>query len=138
MTPAPAAQSGGVVLCSCGGDGRGPLWLGEVERGLAPLGLAWARACGRRETIGRVEQGGLAAALLIPGLPDLEGLSLLRTIREIDGRLPCWLVTPWVTRGALQAAFSLRAVGVLPDPVDPQALTLSMWKVLAGGGGPCN
>ena len=108
----------------------GSRWLGEVEEGLRPSGLVVCRAHSGPDTIRRVEQGGLGAAVLIADRTQIDGLSILRVIRSIDAELPCWLVTPEATRQLLEAALSLQVTSVLTQPVEVNRLTLALKKVL--------
>lgn len=110
-----------------GGETR---WLNEVDTGLRPTGLRVCRVHTRAETICRVEHGGLAGAVVIADGRQIEGLSLLRTIRSIDRDLPCWLVTDDTRRATLEAALALRVMSVFTHPVRVQDLTLALTKLL--------
>ena len=77
------------------------------------------------DTILRVEQGGLGAAVICADHARIDGLSVLRIIRSIDMELPCWLVTKDTTRQTLQTALSLRVTSVVTHPDRVSALTLA-------------
>ena len=114
------------VLVSHGLRAEGRRWLREVDDLFRPSGFVVCRAHSGPETIRRVEEGGLAGAVLIEDRPLIDGLSLLRIIRSIDLRLPCWLVTEHATRRTLEAALSLRVVSVMTPPVDVGEFTRAM------------
>ncbi len=105
-------------------------WLNDVDTGLRPTGLRVCRVHTRAETICRVEHGGLAGAVVIADGRQIEGLSLLRTIRSIDRDLPCWLVTDDARRATLEAALALRVMSVFTHPVRVEDLTLALTKLL--------
>ena len=107
-----------------------PRWLGEVEDGLRPSGFVVCRTHSGPDTIRRVEQGGLGAAVLIADGAQIDGLSILRIIRSIDAELPCWLVTTDTTRQLLEAALSLHVTSVMTQPVEVNRLTLALKRVL--------
>ncbi len=106
------------VLVSHGGDGGGPEWLNRLDGLFGPSGLSVCRAMAGPATIQRVEQGGLAGAIVIEDEPRTDALTLLRIIRSIDVVLPCWLVTRQATRRTLEAALALSVAGVMTPPVD--------------------
>lgn len=118
------------VLISHRLQGGGLRWLNEVDTGLRPTGLRVCRVHTRAETICRVEHGGLAGAVVIADGRQIEGLSLLRTIRSIDRDLPCWLVTDDTRRATLEAALALRVMSVFTHPVRVEDLTLALTRLL--------
>jgi CheY-like chemotaxis protein len=105
-------------------------WMCGVDELLKPSGVVVCRTHTGPDTIQRVEQGGLAAAVVCADHAQIDGLSLLRIIRSIDVELPCWLVTKTATRPTLQAALSLRVISVITHPDKVDTLTLALRKVL--------
>ena len=119
------------VLLSHALPSEGPRWLRDVGDELRPSGFVFCRAHSGPETIRRVEQGRLAAAILVEDRRQIDGLSLLRIIRSIDMELPCWLVTEYTTRQMLQAALSLSVTGVVTHPIDVAALAQALRRLLS-------
>ena len=130
IVPGLAKTSRREVLLACGLPKSAHRWLCDVDGALEPSGLVVCRAFTRADAVRRVERGGLAAALLIGDRRRIDGLSLLRIIRSIDWKLPCWLVTDDTTRPALEAALSLSATGVMSQPVEVDELVMTLRKVL--------
>ena len=120
------------VLLALGRQVGKPGWCNDIDVAFRPCGfvVCWAHSC--VETVERVEQGGLAAAVLVGDDRQIDGLSLLRIIRSIDAVLPCWLVTRDTTRHTLQEAFALKATGVITHPVGADELGLTLRRRLAG------
>ncbi len=110
-----------------------PRWYDRIHTVLQPCGLQLCRAHTRWEAIDRVERGGLAAAVLVADDRQIDGLSLLRTIRMIDAGLPCWLVTEDSTRRTLEAAFALKVMSVITHPSGASELGLALRRLMAGG-----
>lgn len=117
-------------------DLEGPGWHDHVDSRLRGAGLWLHRFSSSRGAIERVELGGLAGAVLFAGAGDAEGLTLLRIIRSIDQRLPCWVVTPASSRRVWQAAFDLRVTGVMTRPVEPAEFSFTLTRALGGVGSP--
>lgn len=110
--------------------GRDLDWVCGVDRTLTTRGCRVWRAHSGEETIRRVEQGRLSAAVLTAHRQSIDVLSLLRIIRSIDVDLPCWLVMEDANRWALETALSLRATGVIGYPVDGPELSLALARVI--------
>ncbi|MFQ5414685.1 MAG: hypothetical protein ACE5E6_09535 [Phycisphaerae bacterium] len=106
-------------------------WLSDMAGRLRAFDLVVTPARSSRETIERVESGGLAGAVLVGDPVEIDGLSLLRVVRSIDAELPCWLVAAYAGRHTIQTALALRATGVLAQPVDVSALSMALLSVLA-------
>ena len=119
------------VLLSHAPPSEGPRWLRDFDDELRPAGFVFCRAHSGPDTIRRVEQGRLAAAVLVEDRQQIDGLSLLRIIRSIDLKLPCWLVTEDATRQMLQAALSLSVAGVMTHPIDVAVLAQALRKLLS-------
>lgn len=110
---------------------EGPRWLRDVGDELRPSGFVFCRAHSGPDTIRRIEQGRLAAAILVEDRLQIDGLSLLRIIRSIDMKLPCWLVTEHATRRTLETALSLSVTGVMTQPIDVATLVQALRKLLS-------
>jgi len=105
-------------------------WSVALAAGLGSAGLAICRTYSRPETLGRVEQGGLAGAIVVSDREPQEGLSLLRGIRSISGDLPCWFVAREATRRTLESALTLQVSSVLIQPVNVSAFTWTLLRTL--------
>ena len=119
------------VLMSFPGDRAVPSWSSALADRLKPAGFGVVRAFGDHDAISRVEEGGLAAAVLTDQHQGT-ALSLVRIIRSINDRLPCYMVTDSASPQVLQAAFSLRVTSVHTQPIDGSALALSLIRALVG------
>lgn len=115
---------------SCGQQQDVAHWVCGVDDLLRPAGVVVCRAHTGPDTIRRIEQGGLGAAVVCADHARIDGLSLLRIIRSIDMDLPCWLVTKDTTRQTFETALSLRVTSVVTHPDRVSALTLALRKVL--------
>ncbi len=129
-------QTSSDVLVSFWRTGDEPHWLRAVGQALSPVGLCVLRAQFGEETIRRVEGGGLAAAVVVADQTRSDGISLLRIIRSIDLKLPCWLVVPRTTRQVLEAALALQVTSVMTHPVEVDELALGLTRVLGRGADP--
>ena len=118
------------VLLSHSQDGIGSSWVGGLDAALRPCGLTLFRANTRAAALATVEEGGLAAAILIDDRPRVDGITLLRLIRSIDIVLPCWLLTAKATRRTLEAALNLSVCGVMETPTDVIEFTRTLAKYL--------
>jgi len=108
----------------------GPPWIGEAGTALGSGEWRVHRTHTGRETIARVEQGGLAAAVLVADQCDIDGMSLVQIIRSIDEQLPCWLVTESPTRQVLQQALTLRVTSVISHPTEFDGLVIALQRLL--------
>ncbi len=105
-------------------------WYADIDEAFAPAGLLACRVHNGVEVVRRVEQGGLAGAVLVSDERCIDGLSLLRIIRSIDAVLPCWLVAEGPSRWTLQEALALRVASVIAPTVGADELTLALRKRL--------
>ncbi len=112
-----------------------PQWFGALEAVLNPGSLDVCPAYSAPDTIRRVEQGGLAAALLVADDESIDPLSLLRIIRSIDAVLPCCLVTTEATKAMLQSAFLLNAMSVVTHAASVDEMTLVLHRLITPGSG---
>ncbi len=105
-------------------------WLVEAGAAIKPEGWVLHRTHTGAETIARVEEGGLSAAVLIADQSQIDGMSLLRIIRSIDLHLPCWLVAESPTRQMLEQALTLRATSVISQPAEMDGLVITLERLL--------
>lgn len=108
----------------------GPPWIGEAGLALGSRGWRVHRTHTGTETIARVEEGGLAAAVLIADRCDIDGMSLVQIIRSIDTQLPCWLVTDAPTRQVLQQALTLKVTSVISRATELDNLVVALQHLL--------
>ena len=73
-------------------------------------------ACTGAEAILKARQQHFGAVLLDIGLPDLDGLSVLSLLKEIDPKLPVIILSADKTEEKLASAFSKGAFAYLPKP----------------------
>ncbi len=118
------------VLASLRRPGVSPEWVADLDRVIAPAGLEVRRASFGSSTLERIRAGGLVAAIIVADEGPTDALSQLRTIRSIDGALPCWLVTDRAPRQVLQIALSLSVSSIIPQPVDVAGLSRSLLRAL--------
>lgn len=123
------------ILFAFGEQAIGPHWLGDMDAVLSPSGLVVCPARSAPETIRRVEEGGLSAAVVMEDQRAIDGLSLLRIIRSIDRLLPCWLLTEDVRRTTLEAALALHVTSVLTSSIGPSELAAALCRSLRGSDG---
>lgn len=107
-----------------------PAWMGPVAAHWPRNTVRWCRAGSESDVARRVERGGLSGVLVVDDRTAGEGLSVLRIIRAIDGGLPCWLITPLVSRPVVESAWALRVVSILMPPVKVSELTHGLNKTL--------
>ena len=103
------------VLAGPSGQGR---WADALSRIFEPQGIVVRRAPTRPETVSIVEHEPVAVAGLGVEQPRMDGLSVLRIIRNLDAALPCVLVSRQASRPLMEQALGLGAYSVLADPVD--------------------
>jgi DNA-binding response OmpR family regulator len=87
-----------------------------VTRALATLGLECEWVQTGEEALARIGQGGIDLQILDLGLPDMDGLDVLRQLRGNGSNLPVVVVT---ARSDLQdraTAFDLGVTGYLRKP----------------------
>ena len=107
-----------------------PRRRGELDRLLAPRGVALHRAGSPRETIERIEAGGVDLAVLWTDAAGLYGLRTLEIIRSLTADLPCLLVTPDTSDLTLRRALQLQAYSVIRQPVDSRMLAELLVRIL--------
>jgi CheY-like chemotaxis protein len=123
------------ILLAFGEQAIGPRWLGGIDAAFEPNGLIACPTHTGMETIRRVEEGGLSAAVVVEDQRTIDGLTLLRIIRSIDRALPCWLLTEDTRRSTLETALSLQVTSVLTASIRPSELADTLWRRLQFGRG---
>ena len=123
------------ILFAYGEQESGPTWLHDADAALLPLGYVLCKARTGPETIRRIEEGGLAAAVVVEDQRAIDALSLLRIIRSIDNDLPCWLLTHDTRRQTLESALALRVMSVFSREIEVAELVDAMSRRLPGIGG---
>jgi len=73
-----------------------------------------------------------AAVILDLGLPSMDGLQVLKRIREIDGDAKVLVVTGYPSVAASEAAHALGARDFLAKPFDPEALLTKVQAIVPG------
>lgn len=105
-------------MLAYGEEGGAPSWLHQADEAIQPLGYVLYKTRTGLETIRRIEEGGLAAAVVVEDQRAIEGLSLLRIIRSIDRDLPCWLLTHDTSRQTLESALALHVMSVFSREIE--------------------
>src|SRR5262245_4348605 len=121
------------ILLAFGEQGIGPRWLGGIDAAFEPNGMIVCSAHSGPETIRRIEEGGLSAAVVIEDQRAIDGLSLLRIIRSIDRVLPCWLLTEDTRRTTLETALALQVTSILTSTIGPSELAATLCHRLQSG-----
>ncbi|MCH7812602.1 MAG: response regulator [Planctomycetes bacterium] len=103
-------------------------WIRGLTTYFEPYSIRVRQVYTGPDTISLIEAGQVDAAVLSIDMPKLDGLGILRTIRSIDDRLPCVMVTADASSRTLRRALDLGAYSVVTCPVDLQAIT----RVMAG------
>lgn len=132
MTLSPSRTPQKRILFAFGEHAVGPRWLCDMDARLGRSGLVVCPAHSGQETIRRVEEGGLSAAVLFEDQRVIDGLSLVRIIRSIDQMLPCWLLTCDTRRTTLETALALHVTSVLTSSIGPGELAAALCRRLLG------
>lgn len=135
MTHSPALIPTRRILFAFGEHAIGPRWLGDMDARLVRSGMVLCPAHSGQETIRRVEEGGLCAAVVFEDQRAIDGLSLVRIIRSIDQVLPCWLLTGDTRRTTLETALALHVTSVLTSSIGPGELAATLCRRLLGSDG---
>jgi len=118
------------ILFAFGEQVVGPRWMGDIDAAFGPTGLVVCPAHSGPETIRRIEEGGLSAAVIVEDQRSIDGLSLLRIIRSIDRVLPCWLLTGDTRRNTLETALALQVTSILTSSIGPGELAATLSRSL--------
>lgn len=109
-------------------------WVDDLGRAIRDDGVVLSLTDSESDTIGRVEDGGLAGAIVVVNQGGMDGLAIMRAIRAIDVDLPCWLVARTVSRSILQTALRLRVASVFTFPVEVNNFCLALQRTFVGSG----
>ena len=119
-------SKGSHVLISHTDRPGGTDWIGGLTTYFEHYSIGVRQVYTGPDTISLIEAGQVDAAVLSIDMPKLDGLGILRTIRSIDDRLPCVMVTADASSRTLRRALDLGAYSVVTRPVDLQAITRVM------------
>ena len=109
-----------ITVCIADNDEDYRRWL-ERELGSAGDIRIAASVSDGRQALAAVEQHRPQVLLLDPMLPGLDGVGLLRRLRD-DSETKCILLSGYFGDGALQSARDAGAYALLPKPVDGASL----------------
>ncbi|MGB9624168.1 MAG: hypothetical protein ACPMAQ_04840 [Phycisphaerae bacterium] len=104
-------------------------WESELLARLGPSGVLVQHAYTAADVVRAVETETVHLALLSDA-PRIDGLSVLRMIRTIDGSLPCVLVAAGPDRRWLEQALALRADSVFSPPIDAELMCRLVTRLL--------
>lgn len=71
------------------------------------------------------------AVVLDMRLPDIDGLSVLKTLIELDATLPVIVLTAYVSSESKIGSFSKGAFAYLPKPYNPEEMTATLRRAIA-------
>jgi two-component system chemotaxis response regulator CheY len=95
-----------------------------------PQGYRTILASSGEEAVEIVRLQIVHAALLDMHMPTLTGLDTLRLMRQINGLLPCILVTADATEGLVRQALNAHAYSVIPKPVNKHLVLHTVVRAL--------
>ena len=102
----------------------------SLEKGLAGQGYAAISADNGRSAISLVEEEAPDLVILDLKLPDLNGIEVLKRLREIDRNLPVLIFTAYGSIDTAIAAIRLGAYDYLNKPFDLETILLSVRQAL--------
>lgn len=105
-------------------------WHQTVRELLLPQGVQTVSARNGREALDLIETTRVHAAVLDVQMPQLGGLQVIRSLRELHKATPAILLTSHLTNHLLQEALGMQVFSVLSKPVDLNALLDSLARVL--------
>ena len=118
-----------VLLSAAAANVTSP-WLGELDGLLAQSRISLCRSATGRDTISRIQEGGIDLAVLLADGAGRCGLRTLELVRAVTPELPCLLVTPDTGVLTLRRALELEAYSVIRQPVDAHALARLLVRIL--------
>ncbi len=111
-----------------------PAWRGVPwEDGLLAklqAGVVHVRHAYSGPEVVRVVETETVDLALVADAPRLDGLSVLRMIRSLNGSLPCLLVANGPDRRWLEEALALRAESVFSPPIDVELMWRQVERIL--------
>lgn len=101
--------------------------LGEIveAKGFRPV-----LAADGQEAVQIVEHEPIHLAVLDMHMPRLTGLETLQLVRQINAFLPAILITADATRELLRQAFHAHVFSVVPKPVNPHVVLMTVLRAL--------
>jgi CheY-like chemotaxis protein len=109
-----------------------PLVLKSVARVVRLMGYDVTLAADGYEAIEQLRARPFDVIVSDVSMPQMDGLELLKRVREIDRRVPVVLATGTPDEGDAQAALELGAFRYLVKPVDPGRLRLVLEQASRG------
>jgi CheY-like chemotaxis protein len=95
-----------------------------------PEGYPTLLASSGEEAVDIVRETPVHLVLLDMHLPRLTGLETMELMRQVNGRLPCILVTADASAELMRRAFSARAYSVIPKPVSKNVVLYTVVRAL--------
>ena len=105
-------------------------WVQTIRGLLAPQGVQTVGARNGREALALIESGSIHVAVLDQAMPQLNGLQVIRRMRELPTAPPAILLAGQLTTQLLHEALSMHVFTVLRKPVDLNVLLDSLARVL--------
>ncbi len=118
-----------VLLSATAADVAGS-WFGELDGLLACSRISLCRSASGRDTVSRIQAGGIDLAVLLADGAGRYGLRTLELVRAVTPELPCLLVSPDTGAATLRRALELEAYSVIRQPVDSQQLAALLVRIL--------
>jgi two-component system chemotaxis response regulator CheY len=97
---------------------------------MEPEGYRTLLAASGEEALEIVREEPIHLALLDMQMPTLTGLETLQLVHEINGVLPCILVTADPNEVVMREAFRARAYSVIPKPVSKNVVLYTVVRAL--------
>jgi DNA-binding NtrC family response regulator len=105
-------------------------WVQTIRGLLAPQGVQTVGARNGREALALIESGSIHVAVLDQAMPQLNGLQVIRRMRELPTAPPAILLADHLTNHLLHEALGMKVFSVLGKPVDFNLLLDSLARVL--------
>ena len=105
-------------------------WARTVRAVLAPQGVQTVAARTGREALQLIESGNIHVAVLDQRMPQLNGLQVIRRMRDFPAAPPIILLADHLTNHLLHEALGMKVFSVLSKPVDFNLLLDSLARVL--------
>ena len=105
-------------------------WVQTIRGLLAPQGVQTVGARNGREALALIEGGSIHVAVLDQQMSQLNGLQVIRRMRELPTAPPAILLADHLTNHLLHEALGMKVFSVLGKPVDFNLLLDSLARVL--------
>jgi CheY-like chemotaxis protein len=106
------------------------IWHQNVRRLLEPQGVTTVSARSGREALEVMESGRIHVAVLDAQMPQINGMQVVRMMRELKKAPPAILVANDLTSHLLREALMMHVFSVLSKPVDLNVLLDSLARVM--------